>query len=771
MVLSFWLGLLLLTSTGKVGARTLDIRAQGSDKPRDLFDQVIHSLTVKYFPNYHTDSASPPLQWSIHPLPRSQIEERQFSPTNFSLTSSSDGTNQDADSGTVPTAPPVSLSGLSNGDGGGNANAVSVLAAAAAASASPTNGANGADTSATGSDRSAAQASATNSPLASSSASAISQSKPSASASSAPTSLSASASSSANPSSSPTSNTPASSSASSSSSAGPSPTKDAQQANKTDGQNASLLSSKNKMFPLIVAGLACAGLVAVMLLIAIARAIAHDQMRRDKLKKTYSFDSTSPCSSNLKDSFGNPLYPRGAKIGEKGEDKFTTAPGIGAARSLKRAMTRNKKQLGSFARRTQDGSVLIEVGDEVFAVPPHLADSYRERILRERRSRSDLSNGSASVDNLFGIKPKYLNDVGPDGDEEQARAAYDNMLDDNGARENGVGRSLSQRIGDRLRSLTTIASGGSGMEQQRPALIERNAYSFGIQHQLAGAIRQENLGSKAPVVTHGSEDWSIQQSSQELHKTPAILQGEGFGTAKVYQRSSSNQLPAAPTTIAVKPQNRKPPPKLLELNLLTEKLADLEKKSTSSSASHNGRGSRARPTQRERQGKLPKEASLTHSNAANTNSGSSTNGTFGGSTSTSEVSHANLPGTFPQRTKSLHQTNAKRVRSIKPLVLNIDDQPTISSRNDSGDSISSVGGYRGRQPDAYRSKTTVTRDEFKRNGREAGAELKRKTTTVALASPTRFIHEPNSTVIINPERPETAFRPLPIPPPFHLSKK
>lgn len=87
-----------------------------------------------------------------------------------------------------------------------------------------------------------------------------------------------------------------------------------------------------------------------------------------------------------------------------------------------------KKKLGSFARRTQDGSVLIEVGDEVFAVPPHLADSYRERILREKRSRSDLSSNSG--DELFGsVRPKFLTDGGPDGgDEEQARAAYDSKI-------------------------------------------------------------------------------------------------------------------------------------------------------------------------------------------------------------------------------------------------------------------------------------------------------------------------------------------------------
>ena len=516
----------------------------------------------------------------------------------------------------------------------------------------------------------------------------------------------------------------------------PTPTKDAQQSdNPSSSSSPSLLNPKNKLFPLIVAGLACAGILAIMLLIAIARAIAHDQLRRDNLRKSYSFDPTSPAE-------------KGGKA-----DRFTSAPpGVGAARSVRRALT--KKKLGSFARRTQDGSVLIEVGDEVFAVPPHLADSYREKILRERRSRSDLSGDGG----LFGnVKPRYLSDGGPDVDEEQARMAYDSMLNGGGAGGasggGGVGRSLSQRITDRLRSLR-------GVQNDEKDTADR-AFSFNTDHQPQGGVRQANLASHTPVLTNAPSSWTINPSGGELHKTPHHDKGEGFGTAKVFPRTSSH-LPHTttnkpttekvqqPSAAHVKPQQRKPPPKL-ELTLLTEKLQDLEKQSSSSTSSSLSVD--ASPTKRPK-GRLPKEASLTHSQPS---SAASANGTFGGSASGSDVS-ANLPGAFPERTKSLLQSQpARRARSIKPLILNME-----------GETQRTVGGYRHRQPaSAQRSHTQIQHAR--------ATQLERKRTTVPLASPTRFTHEPSPRAVVHPAKPEPsatagAFRPLPVPPPFHLSK-
>lgn len=456
------------------------------------------------------------------------------------------------------------------------------------------------------------------------------------------------------------------------------------------------------MFPLVVAGLAAAGLLALMLLIAIARCIAHDQLRRDNLRKSYAFDDTSSTK------------PRHSS----GGDRFTSAPaGLGAARrSIRRALTK-KKALGSFARRTQDGSVLVEVGDEVLAVPAHLADGYRERVLRER---SELSAVQEEKSGLFGsVKPKYLTDGGPDGgDEEQARAAYDHMLDGAG----GIKRTLSQRLAERLRALTAPADADK-------AVVERSAYSFGSQHQQTGAARQSDLAARAPVVTTGTPGWAIQQrqsSAPPPPRAPTTAPTQpAYGTARVLERTLH---PPQPATLGVKSQTRKPAPKMLELSLLAEKLADLEKQSQISSSSSRS--------------KLPAEARLTRPPSSGS---ASAHGTFGGSASShsnrhSQCSELSVPGAFPERTRSL-----PRNKSVKPLILNAE-----------------VGNYRHR-PAAARAKTQVgpTRQT-----------LERKPTSVPLASPTRFTHEKAPRAVVHPERPQPAasLRRLPVPPPFNLHK-
>ncbi|CDW98302.1 hypothetical protein [Sporisorium scitamineum] len=276
------------------------------------------------------------------------------------------------------------------------------------------------------------------------------------------------------------------------------------------------------MFLLVVAGLAAAGLLALMLLIAIARCIAHDQLRRDNLRKSYSFDDSHPPSSSS------------SKHRSSVNDKFTSTPAnLATARSLRRTMT--KKKLGSFARRTQDGSVLIEVGDEVFAVPPHLADSYRERMLREKRSQSDLT---AVVEDggLFGsVKPKYLTDGGPDGDEEQARAKYDSMLGGG-----GVGRSLSQRLGDRLRALKASAP----VDEK----VDRGVYSFDGQHQQVGAMRQADLGR--PVVTTGGAglNQSLPLGKQPVNLTEQLKSSNVQRTLLVHLPSRHNRANQHPNS-------------------------------------------------------------------------------------------------------------------------------------------------------------------------------------------------------------------------------
>ncbi|TKY85255.1 hypothetical protein EX895_006335 [Sporisorium graminicola] len=679
----------------KVEARSVSRGVRGEEgKPRDLFDQMLHSLASKYFPGYRGalggdsfSSSGAPLQWSVHPLPR----KRQL---NLSPSSSAEDDNTPSSAS--------SLSGLLGGGGGGGGNAIPASVLAAAAVNTPSASASGSATqpSATAgsnSDRSSASAA----PSASASNSSPSTSPPASSAaapsSAVPLSKLITASSS-----SPSSSTNTASRTSTTATPTPTSTSDS-------SKSPWLLSPKHKMFPLVVAGLAAAGLLALMLLIAIARCIAHDQLRRDNLRKSYAFDDGAP-----------------AKRGSG--DRFTSGPpGMAAARSLRRAMTK-KKQLGSFARRTQDGSVLIEVGDEVFAVPAHLADSYREKILREKRSASDLT--AVSEGGLFGnVKPKYLNDGGPDGgDEEQARAAYDNMLE-GGA---GVRRSLSQRLGDRLRSLTTATPAPLAAVQERP-MAERNAFSFHSQHQQNGAIRQSNLAARAPVVTTGGAGWAIQQRQASLTAPPPLAQPKPstrretteqttHGTARVYERTSAPPR-RPPLQAPAKTQPRKAAPKL-ELSLLAEKLADLEKQSHASSSPSSARS------------KLPVEARLTRLPSSGA-------GTFGGShTSVSDASELSVPGAFPQRTKSLHRT-----KSVKPLLLT----PTAD-----------VGSYRHR-PAAARAKTQL----------QPRSALERKHSSVALASPTRFTGDNTAPrVVVHPERPQPAatLRPLPVPPPFTLPK-
>ncbi|SJX60937.1 uncharacterized protein SRS1_12163 [Sporisorium reilianum f. sp. reilianum] len=638
------IGWVAVLSMMMMASGTVEGRRVTDGEPRDLFDQVVQSLASKYLPGYQAAAGEPGarVQWSVHPLPR----KRQLN-----LSPSSSSSEDDAPSGSALAG---LLGGISGGEGGGGGggNAIPASVLAAAANPAATASAGGAGQASAALPTAVSASSADRSASASASASNASPPPPASSPSAAPSStpllpLSKLITSTPLPSSSP-SNTVSSSSSTTStlptttSTTTPSPS-----------HALSLLSPKHKMFPLVVAGLAAAGLLALMLLIAIARCIAHDQLRRDNLRKSYAFD---------------------ASPSKRCEDRFTSAAGLGAARSV---------------RRTHDSSVLIEVGDEVFAVPAHLADSYRESVLREKRSRSDLT--AVEDGGLFGsVKPKHLSDGGPDGDEEQARAAYDSMLA--GA---GVGRSLSQRLGDKLRALTASAP---VVEEERG---QRGAYSFHSAHQQAGAMRQADLGVRLPVVTTGAAGWAITQRQTSLGapapaqpKTPST---QACGTAQVLQRTS------LPHPAPLK-QPRKPAPKL-ELSLLTEKLADLEKQSQPSSR------------------KLPAEARLTRPPT-----GTSAAGTFGGSL-TSDPSELSVPGAFPERTKSLHRNKSR------PL-------------------LDAEGSFRHRP--AARAKTHVQ------------PRLERKQSSVALASPTRWAHERQANVVVHPERPQPAatLRPLPVPPPF-----
>ncbi|PWZ00881.1 hypothetical protein BCV70DRAFT_199248 [Testicularia cyperi] len=538
------------------------------------------------------------------------------------------------------------------------------------------------------------------------------------------------------------------------------------------------------MFPLVVAGLAAAGILAMMLLISIARAIAHEQLRRDKLKRTYGFDDNA--------------------YGGKG-DKFTTSgQGMSAARSLRRAMTK-KKPLGSFARRQADGSVLIEVGDEVFSVPPHLADTYRERILREKRSKSDLSASTYS-DGPFGkIRPQHLTDF---DDEAQAKLAYDDALNGEFSANHAPRRSLSQRLTDGLRALTG-AVGSNDQDRSNDNNrnntnnndhSEKSAYSFDASHQPRGAMRQVDLASQMPVLTHGASDWSITRrgggggDEEDQNVRANLVRGPGrkidptpAGRVTVPTSFSPPSRPIVSSSTGTAPKgassssSRKPVPKL-ELGLLTEKLQNLEKQSQGSS-------------------RLPAESSLSHSritlrdepvsgpssSSSNTSSRSG-HGTFGGSGSelsdSSAGSSSTIPGSFPADRKDNKMTtrhDPSRARSIKPLILNMP----------AGSSHPAVGTYRHRKPTATataegaagagRSKTTHLSPAAARGHGPPGITIPKRNPTliasVPLASPTRYTAASSNRpgVTMNPEKPQQAhysqtskgtFHPLPVPPPF-----
>lgn len=143
----------------------------------------------------------------------------------------------------------------------------------------------------------------------------------------------------------------------------PSPTSSPDDKDKKNDDSA-ITSPHNKLFPLFIAGVIAGGLLGFMVLIAIAKEIAHACMRRDD-RRGISRSNTIP------------------KIGANG------AGGAGGKRSgtLRRAVTRT---LGSFARRNRQGSVLIDVGDEVLAVPPEVAEEY------ERERKSVISGGHSS---------------------------------------------------------------------------------------------------------------------------------------------------------------------------------------------------------------------------------------------------------------------------------------------------------------------------------------------------------------------------------------
>lgn len=138
-----------------------------------------------------------------------------------------------------------------------------------------------------------------------------------------------------------------------------------------------LTDSKNKLYPLWIAVFVVGLLGAAFMVFCLARCIFFRPA-----KKEHDDDYLSGGSSYA--AAGTSDY------GRRSRSQRIRA----GAKSIRRAFTSKNKLAGSsFARRTQEGSVLLEVGDEVFAVPAQVAEEYNAAKRMSRSSSSSLSSG------------------------------------------------------------------------------------------------------------------------------------------------------------------------------------------------------------------------------------------------------------------------------------------------------------------------------------------------------------------------------------------
>ncbi|CAO1624485.1 unnamed protein product [Sympodiomycopsis kandeliae] len=92
------------------------------------------------------------------------------------------------------------------------------------------------------------------------------------------------------------------------------------------------------------------------------------------------------------------------------DDAYLTGGAAGSrgiragAKSLRKALTKRKLAGSSFARRKQEGSVLLEIGDEVFAVSPAVAEEY-QAAKRLFGGSSGSSNGHGTTPGSTGSNP------------------------------------------------------------------------------------------------------------------------------------------------------------------------------------------------------------------------------------------------------------------------------------------------------------------------------------------------------------------------------
>jgi hypothetical protein len=151
-------------------------------------------------------------------------------------------------------------------------------------------------------------------------------------------------------SSSSTTSSASSSSSSSASSARHSAKASATSSSTPSAPSGDLLHGPNAKF--VIAGIAVGGLVALFVLMVLIRSCTHAAMRRAAVRE--------------------------ALHGPKAEKLTSDAP-LRNGRSLRRALTRRLLE-GSIKRREREGTVLLDVGQDVLAVPARVAQEYeRER--------------------------------------------------------------------------------------------------------------------------------------------------------------------------------------------------------------------------------------------------------------------------------------------------------------------------------------------------------------------------------------------------------
>lgn len=304
---------------------------------------------------------------------------------------------------------------------------------------------------------------------------------------------------------------------------------------------ASFFDPHSKLFPLAIAACVAAGLVVLLICVTIGKCCSHSQAKRD--------------AANGKKLPGS-------------KDDVTTTYNIGRSktlgRSLRRALTGRKMggqgglSSGSFARRNREGSVLIDVGDEVFAVPVEVAQEYE----RERKSILSGSSGSSSGSRLtfpsnqpsplrqalynaqlivaanqaesrvgtkavprgFDIQSWRAHSYAPDAISEDDEKTLSDEKD-------GLVRSMSQRIADGLRALRASRSNES---LNKGIAAQDNVFSFDAEKQDHAHIRQAQvpLSAAVPVLTRGSGGWAIERKEERSG-------GESETSGSNYSRSSA----------------------------------------------------------------------------------------------------------------------------------------------------------------------------------------------------------------------------------------